>query len=159
MDIPLTQGFVAKIDNRDRAIRRHRWHAVVRRCTVYAGRMATVDGKRTLILMHRQIAGTTDPTIPVDHKDGDGLNNRRRNLRISSARQNARNTVSRAGSTSRFLGVCWDASRKRWRAEIRIEGRKLALGRHHTEEGANAARLAAERTYWGIEPRRVGAHG
>src|SRR5271169_6507345 len=84
--IPLTQGKVALVDDGDYdRLNHHRWyaskHAGKNRPRWYATRMlSSKSGVRKLLLMHREIAAVAGiPT--VDHHDGDGLNNRRKNLR------------------------------------------------------------------------------
>src|SRR5699024_11844646 len=42
----------------------------------------------------------------------------------------------RGGSTSRYKGVSWDKSRRRWRADIKVNGKQVHLGRFENEEDA-----------------------
>lgn len=91
------------------------------------------------ILMHRFIMGTTDRKIHVDHKDNDSLNNTRNNLRECSQTNNNRNKSSHANSTSRYVGVCWDKNRNKWKADIYVNKKLLYLGRFLNEEDAAMA--------------------
>ncbi len=80
----------------------------------------------------------------VDHRDGNGLNNTRDNLRILTPVNNHRAFQrKRTACTSRFRGVCWAESHKRWRASIgfHIDGKikTFNLGRYHSEEDAARA--------------------
>lgn len=88
--------------------------------------------------MHRFIMNAK-PGELFDHKDGDGLNNQKGNLRLATHQQNVWNSrVPRvAGKTSRFKGVSgcgftWDAS-------ISFHGSRTSLGRFSLEEDAARA--------------------
>lgn len=72
-----------------------------------------------IILMHRVILGVIDSKIDVDHKDSNGLNNQRSNLRIATRSQNQANKRSSKNGTSKYLGVCWDKQHKKWEARIK----------------------------------------
>lgn len=95
------------------------------------------DGKQRLAYMARVIMGLDygDPR-EVDHINHNTLDNRRMNLRIVTSRQNKQNQPSRKNSSSRFVGVTWDKSREKWRAQIQVDGRVINLGRFTTEEEA-----------------------
>src|SRR5579859_2041169 len=85
----LSKGYVAVVSNRDyaRCMRGNKWYAKEIRnsrgvlLAIYAQRHVTINGKDTNESLHRFILGVADQTTQVDHKDGNGLNNRRRNLR------------------------------------------------------------------------------
>lgn len=81
----------------------------------------------------------TWPDPMVDHKDTDGHNNRWVNLREATQTENNANTRKRDGTSSRFKGVTYIPSRRRWQASLKVRGRSLFLGRHTTEEEAAAA--------------------
>lgn len=68
----------------------------------------------------------------VDHRNGDGLDNRRENLRIVTNTQNLQNSVSRRG-TSQYKGVSWIKRRGVWSAQIRYDGKNRFIG-HYTDE-------------------------
>ena len=74
--------------------------------------------------MHNVIAGAPQ----VDHVNGDGLDNRRANLRPASTAQNARNRSRPSTNRSGFKGVSWVRDRGHWRAGIKVDGRSLNLG-------------------------------
>lgn len=105
-----------------------------------------------IVYMHRLVLGTPKG-LETDHINGNGLDNRRANLRIASASQNRANMGKPRrpdGSvhTSRFKGVSWDRSRGKWQAQIRVEGRCRNLGRFDDEVSAAKAYDAAAATAW-----------
>jgi len=104
-------AFFARVDVRDvHLVARFRWHAqqykrssgAVNR---YAKTSLAVDGKKTRQFMHRVVLGLSpsDGGI-VDHINGDGLDNRRANLRFATQSQNLANKRSVANRTG-FKGV------------------------------------------------------
>jgi hypothetical protein len=103
IEIPLSRGYVAVLDDEDAAlVARHRWFAAVRTNTVYAVANVTTNGKRSSLLLHRLV--TSAPAgKDVDHIDGDGLNNRRANLRVCEHAENGRNSEANGRPKSRSL--------------------------------------------------------
>lgn len=156
--IPLSRGYVAIVDAADAHLAAFKWCAHVKRGTVYAVRnVPDGTGKQRMIMLHREVLGLKPGDPLVDHRDGDGLNNRRANLRAVSKRENARNIVGpRVDNTTGYLGVYRD--RKRFKASIWADGTYQYLGVHDTAEEAHAARVAAEERLWGTTPRRTEAH-
>ena len=153
-EIPLTKGYVALVDDEDHAdLSRYNWRAVVRRNTVYALRTSFQRfGPRRSIKMHRQILGLSPGQKPdVDHIDGDGLNNTRKNLRPASLSQNGANQRPQRGKSSRFKGVRRKGGR--WVAEIRIDKARRALGYFVSEEEAARAYDSAARAAFGVYAR------
>lgn len=74
--------------------------------TFYAKRKYTYAlNKRKSVAMHRDILGITDPTILIDHIDGNGLNNQRGNLRIATHQQNTQNGGKQKNNTTGYKGV------------------------------------------------------
>lgn len=101
------------------------------------------DGRGGLIHMHRVVLGLQGVRgSVVDHIDGDGLNNCRKNLRVGTVGQNNQNRGANRVGTSRHRGVYWKKSMSRWAAEARISGTKFFLGYFQDEE--EAARVVAE---------------
>ncbi|MDD5305026.1 MAG: AP2 domain-containing protein [Elusimicrobia bacterium] len=139
-EIPLTQGFVALVDDEDYdRLARFKWSAARRRHTVYAQRGVTIGRrKRTIVLMHREILGLTDTNVWADHRDGHGWNNTRQNLRAATPRQNAANAGGRGGA-SRFKGVVWNRKLGRWTAQIKVNRQTRYLGLFDREEEAARA--------------------
>lgn len=159
--IPLSKGHVAIIDIVDAHLAEFKWHAIEAECGhVYAYRKAPqAGGKQKNVILHREIVGSACDGLVVDHIDGNGLNNRRNNLRIVTNQVNAQNVATAfKNSSSGVLGVRWHTRRNNWHASIKIDGRHIHLGCFQSRDEAEAARLAAEVKYWGIQPRRAAAH-
>ena len=143
-EIDLGRGMIAVVDLVDLPlVAVHRWHThrSNNSRTFYAVTNATVDGKRKLLPMHRLILQTALPHI--DHADGNGLNNRRANLRPATRSENMRNRRAQPHSST-FKGVT--AHGDKWQVCIRHEGETIHLGTFEREEDAakqydRAARL------------------
>jgi hypothetical protein len=122
-EILLTKGQVALVDEADFDwLNQWSWHARGISRTWYAGRVVRTSpgrrGSRVTIYMHRLILGV-GPGEEVDHRDGNGLNNRRGNLRVCSHGQNTMNSQKARSKTSQFKGVHWSRSSKTWVVSIR----------------------------------------
>ena len=90
-----------------------------------------LDGKQ--ILLHRLIMGCPDDMV-VDHINGNGLDNRRENLRIVTKGQNNFNCVKYDNKTSIYKGVTYKKDRNRWYARGRsLQGQTFHLGYFLTE--------------------------
>jgi hypothetical protein len=93
--------------------------------------------------MHRLIL-RVDANTQVDHRDGNGLNNTRGNLRPATHAQNQHNSRLRKDNQSGFKGVHRQGNR--WVARIRVDGEQKHLGSFRTpEEAARAYDAAALR--------------
>ena len=138
-EIPLTQGKVALVDDDDyEELSKYKWCVKKRSHTCYAKRSSkTVSGIRHTILMHTVIL-ETPKGMETDHINGNGLDNRKENLRIVTRRGNAQNR--RVKKTSKYIGVTRMSDCNRWRAQICINGKKgLNLGLFENEiDAANA---------------------
>jgi HNH endonuclease/AP2 domain len=102
------------------------------------------DGLKGNVSMHRMLMGF--PASKVDHRDGNGLNNCRSNLRICSDAENARNR-KRGSSKSGYIGVWFELSTGRYVSEITVDSRLIKVGRSATAEDAAKARDAAARLF------------
>lgn len=84
----------------------------------------------------------------VDHINHDGLDNRRSNLRMCTNSANLRNGKLRPNNTSGHTGVWRDKRRNKWVAEIKVNYKKISLGRFDRMEDAIKSRLRAQKKYW-----------
>ena len=122
--IPLTQDKFAIVDAEDYEwLNQHKWHVLKHGRTEYAG--SYQDGK--YIKMHRVLLSAPAGLV-VDHRDGNGLNNRKSNLRLCTHQENIYNQRPRLGAKSRFRGVCWHKRRRRYEARIQKDGKRYSLG-------------------------------
>jgi len=89
------------------------------------------------------------PSGEVDHRDGDGLNNRIGNLRLVTRARNQRNQRLSVRNRSGIKGVSWHTPSGKWQAHIWIDGKRKFLGRFKRLKYAAAARAfaAAEHGY------------
>ena len=155
-EVPLTRGYVAIVDADDyEKVAAFSWQAKIDRSKhdgsiirVYAhGRVGQyANGKPMMAKMHRVILGLTDSRIDCDHKNHDGLDNRRENLRVCTRSQNNHN---RRPKRWKFKGVSPTYGGKRWRATIRANGKQMHLGAFRTIEEAAAAYDKAALRYFG----------
>jgi hypothetical protein len=151
--IPLSQGLIATVDVGDfLALSEHKWSARRRddgKDKFYAVRgvgSARKPGHK-IIRMHRWLMDAGDG-VEVDHVNGDGLDNRRGNLRFATSSQQKHNRPRSKNNASGFKGVSFDRQRKSWKAAIMVEHRYHFLGRFKTaEEAARAYDAAATRLH------------
>jgi hypothetical protein len=87
------------------------------------------------------------PLAYVDHIDQNKRNNRFKNLREVSNRENMQNSSIPKHSTTRILGVSYEKRRKCWRATICVDGKQVYLGQFKTPEEAGDARKDANLKY------------
>jgi len=117
-----------------------------KRQTFYAIRSVKgPDGTKHSVRMHRELCGNEAET--VDHKNHDGLDNRRHNLRPCSRLDNIGNQRKRKNGSGR-TGAYWDEKTGKYRSVITVRGKRIELGWFLTAEDAGNAyreRLKAER--------------
>lgn len=158
VEIQLKGGLTAVVDAVDYPLVAGRYWMTQRASSrlIYA-RAADFDNGGN-ILMHRAIMGfEKGDGKQVDHQDGNGLNNRRSNLREATRNQNGMNRrKGRRPTSSRFKGVSLSKCprengylSKPWRVMIHVEGRNLTVGHFETEEEAALAYNEAAREHYG----------
>jgi len=106
---------------------------------------ARVGGR--LIYVHRHILGVREPSLYVDHINGNSLDNRKSNLRLCSNAENLRNRGKTRANTSGFKGVT--AQGGRWKAQIKVNYTHVSLGSYSTKEEAHAAYCGAAAKFHG----------
>jgi len=139
-EIKLTQGKVALVDDEDfEWLNQWKWNYQASYQTGYARRSSYSEPqKNKVVFMHRLIAKTPEG-FETDHIDGDGLNNRRANLRNCSRIENARNVSLTLRNTSGYKGVSWYAQCHKWQARIETNGQCFCLGLYDNAEDAARA--------------------
>ncbi|MFH1882746.1 MAG: HNH endonuclease [Planctomycetota bacterium] len=154
--IPLTQGKFAIVDAEDYdRPAQHKWCAVKGRDTFYAQRGS--NGR--VVSMHREIMRAPKGVV-CDHKNHNGLDNRKSNLRLCTSAQNQYNKKAKKGCSSRYKGVVRRGAYKRWRARIGFNRKRIHLGDFADEKQAamayddKAAELFGEFAYLNF-PERI----
>lgn len=147
MDIQLYNSpLFVTIDDRDYSlISQYNWYY---NPEGYAMTRKTIDGKRTTIWMHRLIMGA-QPGQKIDHRDGNGLNNQRSNLRFATAAENMQNRrKQQKAATSKYKGVYWFRPGGKWIARIYFNRKNIHLGLFENEmEAAQAYDTKARELY------------
>lgn len=145
-------GRVALVDDADyELVMAYRWRVIeeARPGRTRGPYVITTAGhgskNRVTLSMHKLITGWP----LTDHKDHDGLNNQRSNLRPATGSQNSGNQRAQNGRTSKYKGVSMCSQTKKWLAQISVQGRGTNLGRFAAEEDAARAYDAAARIAWG----------
>ena len=148
--VALTKGYEAIISSADaHLVERHNWVVVIKKCNkIYAYRSIGPRGKQRTIYMHRVIMNAPDG-YEVDHVNGDGLDNRRQNMRLVTHQQNLCNQLISSKNRSGFRGVSWDKNMKTWRAQITVHYKMKFLGLFESAESAHAAYVEASKMLHG----------
>jgi hypothetical protein len=165
--IPLTRGMYTIVDVKDyEQLRKLNWQVQSGVQTYYATSTIFINGKPKRIWMHRYLmlpkldtefgarcskAGNPFKGIIIDHINGDGLDNRRANLRICTYSQNICNTRIKIKGASKYRGVSKSGkSDKPWQAKIYIHRKQIVIGFYETEIEAALAYDSAARKYHGL---------
>jgi len=102
---------------------------------------------RNFVYLHRlaflYMTGVMPPH-DVDHRDGNGLNNKWGNLRTCTRAENCQNHKIKSNNLSGYTGVGWHPETRKWRARIKIHGREIALGMFDDPAVAGQAYLDAK---------------
>jgi len=135
--IELSFGKIAIVDAEDyERLSIYKWCAVMRKGEPFYAKTVSPEG--WLISMHRLIMNAPRGML-VDHRDHNGLNNRKGNLRICTKAQNTHNRRGVKGSSSRHKGVHWDKQHNKYRAVIVHKAKRYNLGRFDDEDDAGRA--------------------
>lgn len=133
--IPLSKGQFALIDYEDfELVSKYKWYAKKSKNTYYA--VCSVD---KYLKMHRLILGLSDTSVFADHINGNGIDNRRSNLRSATPTQNSMNRSSAKNSSSKYKGVYWDEDRRKWASCMKSNGKTIYIGRFDNESEAALA--------------------
>lgn len=140
--VELTRGKFALVDDEDYdKVVKYKWKACLSNTknTFYA--YSRQDGYKSL---HGFIL---DIKTGIDHKDGNGLNNQKSNLRSATHQQNAANRGPQINNTTGYKGV--GKVRNKFRAYIKVVNKKIHLGYFQNVEGAAIAYDQAAKKYFG----------
>lgn len=151
-EIPLTKGMVAIVDDADyERVACYKWHADGKPGHYYAYRNVRVYPDRyhpqRRISLHAFLMNPPDGII-VDHRDGNGLNCTRDNMRFATYSDNARNSRPKS-RTSRYKGICYYKKLRKWGAFCIYQGKQHYLGVFTTPEDAARAYDAKAREWYG----------
>lgn len=128
--IKLTRNKFALVDDEDfKWLNNHQWSTKKGVNTFYVQRRH----KNKMILMHRIVIQKYEKRYledweAIDHKDHNGLNNQKNNLRICTRSQNEMNKEKQKDCSSQYKGVCWDQNKQKWRTRIQIDKKRKHLG-------------------------------
>lgn len=141
-------GKYAIVDDADaKLVAGYSWRGVISGSALYAHTDMFIDGKWRTVRMHRLIMGAT-PSQLIDHKNRDGLDNRRDNLRVATRSQNRQNAKQKSDSTTKYKGVRKSDSGYQWQASISVNGKRITLGGFSTQlEAARAYNDAATKHF------------
>jgi len=144
--LPLNQGLYALVDAEDwPKVSRFNWRARKIGRNYYAQAPDYTGGKRRDLLLHRVIMNLPDA---IDHRNGDGLDNRRCNLRPADRTQNLGNQRISVRNKSGFKGVGWHQRDRKWRAYLVVNKRQQHLGYFNSPAEAAKAYDRAARQHF-----------
>jgi hypothetical protein len=145
----LNKGLWALVDDEDyEELSNYNWYANKNHKIIYAIRTCKKEDPTTM-LMHRQIMRAKKDQI-MDHINGNGLDNRKINLRFCTNAQNQFNSrIKNRFKTSKYKGICWHKDKHKWQAIIQIAGQKIHLGYFVNGREAAIAYNAAARVLFG----------
>lgn len=152
VQIPLTKGYTAIVDDADKDLADYKWTSHSRG---YAYRQRSMGSKKQrTIFMHRvileRILGCElPPGMVCDHVNGTKTDNRRTNLRLASQQQNLGNKRQSKNNTSGYKGVSFNKPANKWNAKIRFDARLKDLGLYVDAVDAHRAYCVAALTHFG----------
>jgi hypothetical protein len=106
----------------------------------------------TYVFLHRMLFGVGKDKF-IDHKNGDGFDNRRSNLRLATKSENTKNKkkqhiINGKRTTSKYKGVSWNKRERIWYSFITVDCKSIYLGRFKNEIDAAKAYNKAAKIYF-----------
>jgi hypothetical protein len=152
--VPLVPSGVAVIDAEDRdLVAKYSWNLSG---AGYARAAGLGDDTGKTVFLHRLVSGAA-PVAVVDHLNGDPLDNRRCNLRVATQAANRLNCWTPKSSCSHSVpGVTRVKARRKYSANITLDGRRRFLGHFSTHDEAAAASAHARAEALGFCPLALG---
>lgn len=142
--IKLNKNKIALIDDVDLELTsKYKWylHTGSKKPYVY-----TNDGKGNSLLLHRLITSAPKGKV-VDHINGNGLDNRRNNLRICSISENLVNQGPQKNNKSGVKGVSWNMGQ--WLVQVKYKNKRVYAKRFKSLEQAREAYKIIATKYYG----------
>lgn len=124
-------------------VKRFKWSLEKGKSTYYA--ITDIGGK--VIRLHQLLLPSEDINITPDHKNGNGLDCRRENLRLANKVQQAQNRSKKAGTLHKYKGVSFRSGR--FQARIIVNGKTISLGNFLSQVSAARAYNEAAVKYFG----------
>lgn len=154
IEIPLTKGYVAIIDDCDADLAEYNWQTRLARGVPYATRYLWINQKNKQLFMHRvilerMVGRPLTRQDQTDHIHGMTLDNRRSEIRLATYTENSHNTGMRKNNTSGYKGVSYSEYHGKFRAQLQLRNKKIHLGWYITAEEAYVVFCEAAKKYHG----------
>ena len=148
-EIQLTQGKVALVDDEDfERVNQFKWSArKSKNGNVWYAMRGVGDGSiKKTIYLHAYIMGDNPHRAKIDHRDNNGLNDQKYNLRFCTNQQNIMNSKPHLNSVSIYKGVYWRKDKERWVARIWLCGIRI-----HCKHFVSEIEAAKQYDIWATE--------
>lgn len=153
IEIPLSKRgkhrgkYIALISDEDADLAKLNWKASMSPSKIlYAIRQVAAQNERKQtnlrlhrIIMERVLGRELVQDEDIDHVNGNGLDNRRENLRLATRSENCANRGKQSNNKSGYKGVHWNNEKQKWVAFIGFKRKKFYLGQYDTPEEAYEA--------------------
>jgi hypothetical protein len=152
VQIALNNGYICFVDEIDKRLSAIPWKVYRAKNIAYAKcYLSPTQRSESMhrIILSRKLGRELEKGEVVDHIDGDGLNNRRSNLRLATVAQNGQNRRLNSNNTSGYKGVYWEKKHRRWHVEIDVNGRTKYIGEFKDLHQAGRAYNEAAKVYHG----------
>lgn len=157
VNILISKDKIALVDDIDSDLLQFKWYASKsgKNCIlIYAVRSIYIDVHTTKhvkmhrTIMERKLGRTLLKDELIDHINHDGLDNRRKNLRLASHLDNVRYHRKGECATSKYIGVYWSKDHNRWVSRIHVNKKIIHLGYFRNEDDAAIAYNEAADKYF-----------